>query len=146
MADAETEATETVALDMTALEREHTTRLAEIIDHNDDLATRIRQRGVAVDYNEDLDILVVMFGTPTGEVWTESVGNRIGLHYEPETLKLVGVDILSARALLAEGIIAMCLFLHAVQATGAKLHTAPPVTAAEAPERLAADIRELVAV
>jgi hypothetical protein len=59
--------------------------------------------GITTIYDEEEDVLRTFVGPPI-EAATESVNNTILLRYEPESLKLVGIEILGARRLLSEGI------------------------------------------
>ena len=83
-------------LDMAALEREHREWIREIIAANGDLAQRMAQLGITSEYDENEDILFVTIGPPV-EALTETVANCVGSRVDPDTLKLVGLEILHAQ-------------------------------------------------
>jgi hypothetical protein len=82
---------------MAALEREHVAWLREIWAANNDLAERMAALGVTSDLDADTDILFVTIGPPQ-EALTESVDDWLGLRVDPETLKIVGFEVLHAQA------------------------------------------------
>ena len=71
------------------------TLLAEVLRHNQDLADRIAVSGVTVDYNGEADLLWVTIGTPT-EAITEGLADGVGLRLNPQTMRIVCLDVLSA--------------------------------------------------
>ena len=90
-------------LDMPALEREHREWIQKIIAANGDLAQRMAELGIISEYDEDEDILFVTIGPPV-EALTETVANCVGLRVDPDTLKLVGLEIMHAQA-VARGLV-----------------------------------------
>jgi hypothetical protein len=64
---------------------------------NGDLGSRMATLGVTSEYEVENDILFVVIGAPVAAL-TETIDNWIGLRVDPVTLKLVGLEILGARA------------------------------------------------
>ena len=77
---------------------EHEESLREVLRANDDLDVRLRTLSVGVFYDRDDDIFEVTLGDPQ-EAITESVRNQLSIRLDPDTLKIVGLEIpnLSAR-------------------------------------------------
>jgi hypothetical protein len=84
-------------VDMDALEHEHTALIQKIMATNGDLGSRMATLGVTSEYDVENDILFVAIGAPVAAL-TETIDNWIGLRVDPVTLKLVGLEILGARA------------------------------------------------
>ena len=76
----------------------HEESLREVLRANDDLDVRLRTLSVGVFYDRDDDIFEVTLGDPQ-EAITESVRNQLSIRLDPDTLKIVGLEIpnLSAR-------------------------------------------------
>jgi uncharacterized protein YuzE len=121
-------------LDWAALEREHRDSLAAILNANQDLAERIQRLGVTADYDPSDDVLYISIGPSTAAV-AESIDNTIFLRVEPDTLKLASIEVWGVRSAAPTDSKVVALLLDLVHRAGAP-----------APERLAADIRELIAV
>ena len=83
-------------LDLAAAARDHAALLAQIAAANHDLATRIQMLGVSVVYDDDIDILFCQFGPPT-EALTETVNDWLAVRVDPETLKILGFELMSLR-------------------------------------------------
>ena len=124
-------------LDMAALEREHREWLAEIRAANSDLEERLGALGITLDYDDERDILFCRFGPPT-EALTESVDDLVYVRVDPDTLKIVGLEILHARTALAERPAVATFLLHAAAATA-------PDALLPLTSRLATDIEVLIA-
>ncbi len=85
------------ALDMAVLEREHAEWLQRIWAANTDLAERMARLGVTSDLDTKTDILLVTIGNPQ-EALTEGVDDWLWLRIDPDTLKIVGFEVLHAQA------------------------------------------------
>jgi hypothetical protein len=130
------------ALDLAAAARDHAALLAQIAAANLDLATRIQMLGVSVVYDDDIDILFCQFGPPT-EALTETVNDWLAVRVDPETLKVLGFELMSLRLPGSgdePGLLP--LILHAASAASSG-NLAAEVT--EAQTRLAGDLHTLLA-
>jgi hypothetical protein len=74
------------------LAREHHDMLRALFAANDDLRDRVARLGVVAEYDPDEDYFGLVIGGPA-EATTESLANTILFRVEPETLKLVGIEI-----------------------------------------------------
>ena len=115
--------------------------LQEIWAANPDLSERMRALGVSLEIDEEADAVFLTIGPPS-EALTESVDDIFCFRLEPETLKIVGVEIWGFSRELKR---AARFLAHALQTAGAPVRTVPEGTA-NPNERLAEDIRQLVAV
>jgi len=68
----------------------------EILEANADLEERLSRLSFSVSYDEEFDIFVLTIGEPT-EAITEEVADGLQLRLDPETLKVVGFEVLSFR-------------------------------------------------
>lgn len=70
----------------------------EIIAANADLEERLRHLGVRVTYDDEFDIFLLAIGEPQ-EAMTEEVedGHGLQIRVDPETLKIVGFEIMGFR-------------------------------------------------
>jgi uncharacterized protein YuzE len=147
-------------LEMAVLAHEQQEWLSRILAANDDLAERIQALGVSMDYDEEDDALFVSFG-PGVEALTGSVNGAVYLRIDPDTLKIIGVEVWRVRTLMTEAPTGLRFWWHATEALTAGLRRqlnereepalAPQMFDEHAPvpiasERLAADIRELIGV
>jgi len=74
------------------LTQEHRESLRAIFGANEDLGRRLGSLSVSVVYDREDDTVVVTLGEPQ-EAVMESVRNRLYLRVDPETLKIVGIEI-----------------------------------------------------
>jgi len=74
------------------LAREHADAVRAIMDANEDLSERLSDQGTYFVYDEEDDFFAIMIGPPV-EAVTESIANTILFRVEPETLKIVGIEI-----------------------------------------------------
>jgi hypothetical protein len=81
------------------LEREHGAYLRRIMEANADFAERATALGARAEYNRDEDMLSISVG-PVTEASAESIDNYVFISVEPETLKIVGIDVMGVRDLL----------------------------------------------
>jgi hypothetical protein len=88
------------SVDVERLEAEQRAWLREVLAHNEDLEERVRVRGIRSFYDEANDLLSVSFGAPE-PASTESVDDVLYLRVAPETLKIVGIEILGVRQALS---------------------------------------------
>jgi hypothetical protein len=72
--------------------KQHNDLLHAIFDANDDLPQRVASLSVATFYDREDDTLTVTFGD-VQEALTESVRNQFFLRVDPDSLKLVGIEI-----------------------------------------------------
>src|SRR6266508_1775285 len=72
--------------------REHALALQAIFDANDDLSQRLESLDKELVYDEDDDYFAIVVGPPV-EAITESLANAILFRVEPDTLKIVGIEI-----------------------------------------------------
>jgi hypothetical protein len=129
-------------LDVAALEREHLELVQRIWAANDDLAERMNALGVTTDYDAELDILFTRIGPPV-EALTESVDDHVGLRVDPDTLKIVGWEILEPRTASA-AVFAIAMLLVTLFAV-AHYREHPPAepTRLRLYTQLATDLRSL---
>lgn len=73
--------------------------LREILAANSDLEERIRSLAVAITYDDEFDIFLVTLGEPQPAI-TEEIPEGHGLQFrlDPESLKIIGYEILSFRS------------------------------------------------
>jgi uncharacterized protein YuzE len=81
------------------LEREHAAYLRRIMAANGDFAERATTLGARAEYDRDQDTLSISIG-PAVEASAESIDNRVFISVDPETLKIVGIDVMGLRDLL----------------------------------------------
>ena len=74
------------------LAREHHDMLRAIFAANEDIRARVARLGVVAEYDADEDYFGLVIGGPA-EATTESLANTILFRVEPQTLKLVGIEI-----------------------------------------------------
>ena len=129
------------SLNMAELEREHREWIADIVARNQDLEERMRVLGVSVAIDEEDDALFLTIGPPT-EALTESIDGLFYLRVEPDTLKVVGVEVWGFSTALQR---VAGFLVHALHAAGSKVHI-ESVEPSAASAQLAQDIRELAAV
>jgi hypothetical protein len=75
-----------------ALAQEHAEAIRAIFDANDDLQDRLVGLDTELVYDPEDDYFAVLIGPPT-DATTESIANCILLRVEPDTLKIVGLEI-----------------------------------------------------
>ncbi|MGH2584432.1 MAG: hypothetical protein ACRDJE_05905 [Dehalococcoidia bacterium] len=124
------------------LKDEHLAIIQEILDANQDLQERAASLGMLTVYDEEDDILRAIIGQPT-EAATESIEHTIRLRVEPETLKLVGIEVLGFKALMSaagEADSPTLRTLRAVAATLGEHH----IETEQAGAQVARSLRELV--
>lgn len=66
----------------------------EIRRANFDLAERIEAETITLDYNPEADVLTITIGEPTPAI-TEPLFDDIMYRIEPDTLKIVGIEIVA---------------------------------------------------
>lgn len=80
------------------LRREHAMWLLEILNANQDFEQRVSAAGgFTVEYDPADDLLMLTLGRPV-DAATETFGNVIAVRYDPDSLKIVGLEILGLRA------------------------------------------------
>jgi hypothetical protein len=126
------------------LEAEHAEMIRAIVAANHDLAARSHSLGVRAEYDPDEDAISVTIG-PTVETSTESVDNRFYFSVEPETLKIVGIDIFGVRDLVTNPPEALEGMAEAAVALAAAILVQANIAEGRVVDTLADGIRELVA-
>ena len=84
-----------------ALRREHTAVLRNILGSNDDLFERVRKAGIVEDYDREGDILYLWLGGPQ-PASSESVDGLLYLRVDPESSRIVGIELEHAREIVRE--------------------------------------------
>lgn len=125
------------------LATEHRAALREIADKNSDLAERVRAAGVRVLYDQEEDVLAMTVGK-TEDAVTETIDNSLAIRVDPETSKIVGLELFGFRSRSAEHPSQVRLFVDMLQAAGPKLSFKALGSPEAASESLARDIRDLV--
>lgn len=128
---------------MEALDREHLAVLARIRAANADLQERLESLGVTVSYDREDDVLMLLFGRPE-EAMSESIDNTLLLRVHPETLKIVGVEVVGLRAHLADRPDLFDLFLDAMEMSGDRVVTGAPAPNGRPSERIVRRVQDLV--
>ncbi len=77
---------------MDQLAEEHAASLREVAAANRDLRSRLTELSVRVLHDRDDDTFILTIGEPQ-EAITESVRNRLYYRLDPDTLKIVGIEI-----------------------------------------------------
>jgi hypothetical protein len=77
----------------------HIKHVLAILEANQDLSERGATLGVTTVYDEEDDVLRTSIG-PLTEAATESLNNTVLLRYDPESLKLVGIEVIGFKRLL----------------------------------------------
>lgn len=80
------------AMILANLARDHAIALRAIFDANDDLPRRLATLEKKLVYDAEDDYFAIVIGPPV-EAITESLANAILFRVEPETLKIVGIEI-----------------------------------------------------
>lgn len=120
------------------LQREHISSLQAIMAANEDLNTRLKDAKVSVFYDAEADLVMISFGVD-GDTMTETIGNRVALRVEVDTLRIVGIDILGFASQVKTDARPMRVLLGAVKTPGATFDVFNGD-----PDALANGIRELV--
>ena len=84
---------------------------------NTDLLARLRQLSVTSSYDPEEDLFVLTLGEAQ-EALTESVGNAWYVRLDPESYKVVGLEIPDVSQLIKSHPEVMDLWLHAARLTG----------------------------
>jgi hypothetical protein len=129
-------------LDVAALEQEHLELVQRIWAANDDLAERMNALGVTTVYDADLDTLFTRIGPPV-EALTESIDDHIGLRVDPDTLKIVGWEILEPRKASAAGFAIAMLLITLFAVAHVREHPPGEPARLRLYTQLAADLRSL---
>jgi len=112
-----------------------------VLTANEDLAIRLRELSLGITYDRDDDTFILTLGEPQ-EALTESLdGSRLYIRVDPETLKIVGIEIPDLTSRIGDDARVKIIWLAARRLAG-------PSTSADVPdasERLARELRELVA-
>ncbi len=77
---------------MQDLTKLHAESMREILDLNRDLEQRLSTLSVSMLHDRDDDLFILTIGEAQ-EAITESVGNLLYFRLEPDTLKIVGIEI-----------------------------------------------------
>jgi hypothetical protein len=128
---------------MQQLQAEHAEMIRAIVDANQDLATRSQLLGVRAEYDSDEDVISVTIG-PVVEASTESVDNRFYLSVEPDSLKIVGIDIFGVRDLVTNPPDELEGMAEAAAALAAAILVQANIAEGRVVDTLADGIRELV--
>jgi hypothetical protein len=114
--------------------QEHAASLREVSAANRDLALRLTTLSVQVRHDRDDDTFVLTIGEPQ-EAITESVRNRLFYRLDPDTLKIVGIEIPHVSARLAGD-----------PTLASILRRLLPLTALDSPQaaEIARDLEELI--
>ena len=114
-----------------------------VLHANEDLAVRLRGLSISITYDRDDDTFMLTLGDHR-EALTESVDeSRLYIRIDPDTLKIVGVEIPELTVRLGDDPVVKRIWLAARNLPGPCL--AADSAAADAVERLAHELRELVA-
>jgi hypothetical protein len=89
---------------------EHSASVRAIIDANLDLQDRLASSSLCVVHDRDEDLFTLTIGGPQ-EAITEGVRNRLYLRVDPDTLKIVGIEIPHVSARLEDDAL-LSGFLH----------------------------------
>jgi hypothetical protein len=128
---------------MQQLQAEHAEMIRAIVDANRDLVTRSQSLGVHAVYDPGEDAISVTIG-PAIEASTESVDNRIYFSVEPDTLKIVGIDIFGVRDLVTNPPEALEGMAGAAVALASAILVQANISEGRVVDTLADGIRELV--
>src|SRR5438105_2587790 len=78
---------------MQRLAEEHQQSLDEVFRANGDLAARLKSQAVSLRYDPDDDVVILTIGERLAEGVYESVKNRLFLRLDPDSLKIVEMEI-----------------------------------------------------
>jgi uncharacterized protein YuzE len=134
------------ALDLAELGREHHAWMQQILEKNKDLAERIGRLGLTTEFDQEADVVYHTIGPPT-EALTESLDGEIYIRVEPDTLKIVGLEVWGFSEQSPTYQVGVTLFMLAMMVIGAvkQVPTATPAPQPAPPQRLAEKIQELLA-
>lgn len=129
----------------TRLAREGRTFLKNVLEENRDLTSRLQQLSVTIAYDRDDDTFLVTLGEPQ-EALTESLaGGHLYLRVDPESLKIMGIEIPDLTTRLADDARVKRVWLAARNIAGPCNATEVPETVADASERLTHELSKLAA-
>jgi hypothetical protein len=128
---------------MQQLQAEHAEMIRAIVEANRDLATRSQALGVRAGYDPDEDVISVTIG-PVVESSTESVDHRFYFSVEPDSLKIVGIDIFGVRDLVTNPPEELEGMAEAAAALAAAILVRANLAEGRVVDTLADGIRELV--
>lgn len=127
------------------LEHEGDQSLDEVLRANQDLAVRLRELDPDIFYDREGDTFMVTLGEPQ-EALTESLaGGHLYIRVDPDTLKIVGIEILDLSARLADDPAVKRVWLAARNLAGPCNAADVPETVTDASERLTDALRQLAA-
>ena len=119
--------------------------LRNVLAANQDLAARLRELSISIVYDRDDDTFMLTLGEPQ-EALTESLdGSRIYIRVDPDTLKIVGIEIPDLSLRVHDAPAVTRIWLAARDVAGPTVAADVPQPVSEASERLAFELRELVA-
>lgn len=118
--------------------------LKSVLQANEDLAARVRELSVGIVYDRDDEQFMLTLGE-TQEALTESLdGGRLYIRIDPDTLKIVGIEIPDLTARLNDDPAVRSIWAAARNVAGPSISADGPESVAEASERLAKELRQLV--
>lgn len=126
---------------LSALGREHVDLVRRVLGANDDLAERAGDLGIRSIYSPQDDTWSTYIG-PSAEALTVNVDDHLLLRYDPESLKLIGLEIIELRGYLSQRPEALRLLLNLTRASGARIE--PEESSDATLAAVARDVRELV--
>jgi len=126
------------------LRAERNQLLQQIVAANADIDQRIRELGVTVCYDREDDVLLISIGAHT-EAITESIEPGRLARLDPETLKIVGLEVLGFVAQIARDPGLFDLFLDAVQTVNANILVEPHTAHRDPGDRLARRLQDMIA-
>ena len=128
---------------ITGLRAKHDERLRHIHAENTDLLERMQAEGVSVVYDHDDDTLIIRIGPPVAAA-TESIDNTVLVRVDPNSLKIVGCEVLNLRAGLPTRPELFDVFVAATEAAGLPIVEPSTPTLPSPHSRLAREIQHLV--
>lgn len=129
----------------TKLMQEGQAFVKRVLDANHDLATRLRELSVSIAYDRDDDTFMLTLGEHQ-EALTESLGgSHLYIRIDPDTLKIVGIEIPDLTARIDDDPGVKRIWLAARNVAGPCTATDIPDTVTEASERLERELRQLAA-
>jgi len=115
-----------------------------VLQANEDLAARFRELSVYIAHDRDDDTFILTLGEPQ-EALTESLdGSRIYVRIDPDTLKIVGIEIPDLTTRLNDDPVVKSIWAAARTVAAPSISADVHEPVAEASERLAKELRQLV--
>lgn len=120
--------------------------LKSVLHANEDLAARFRELSVCIVYDRADDTFMLTLGEPR-EALTESLdGSRLYIRIDPDTLKIVGIEIPDFKERLSDDPAVKSIWAAARNVAGPSNSADASSSVAEAGERLAKELRQLIAI